>query len=84
MKKTENAILITSTLIDARNTLKRLNDPDTYAQKIAQNTDYIRRGAIKWKCSELESAMKILDLVKESPYSMLGIMAALVEMESAP
>lgn len=82
--KTEQAIQITAKFLDARDTLKRLNDAATYEQKIKQYQDYIRQGMAKWDVGELMSAMKLLQAVKDSPFTMLGIMAALVEMQETP
>lgn len=78
----ETAIGITAKLLDARDTMRRLNTPEQYANKIAEYQGYIRQGMIKWEVEELEATMRLLKKCADSPFTVLGFMAAFVEMNS--
>ena len=80
--KIEKAIQLTAKFIDARDTLKRLNSPEEYASKIAKFQGYIQQGVEKWKCTRMEAALRLMKRAQESPFTMLGFMAALVEPET--
>lgn len=53
-----------------------------YAEKIAQYQGYIRQGMDKWKCMRMESALRLMKRAQDSPFTILGFMAALVEPET--
>lgn len=81
MTKLENAIQITAKFIEARDVLKNLLEKDEYDQALEQWKEYIRKGMAKWDCDALNAAMKLLQISKGSPMSMMKCMAALISME---
>lgn len=81
---TEKAIQLTAKFLDARDTLKRLNSPEDYKRKIGEYRHYIEAGMDNWKMDSLHATMELLRMTKDSPFTMLGLMAALVEMDDAP
>jgi hypothetical protein len=78
---TEKAIQLTAKFLDARDTMKRLNTPEEYKEKIAKFKTYITQGMEKWKCTRMQSALRLMKMASDSPFTILGLMAALVEEE---
>jgi hypothetical protein len=81
--KTDESMRLAVKMVRARDTMRRMNSDEEYAAKIAQYQSYITRGTEKWGVDRTKAAMRLLEASKDEPLTMLGIMAALVEMEEA-
>jgi hypothetical protein len=80
----EKRIRLAAKLYDARDAARSIYG-ETFATKITEFQGFVRAGMTKWKCGELESAMKLVaGLQRTHPFDSAGtqmlVLAACVEM----